>query len=212
MVSYGQLESLSLNMAYPNLVKKEEGCKRSELEVSNMDIDNEHISKKPMNEYPLGSDIVIQEEEVEEVEKHEVPSHESIVIVQHFLTIETSQERTEARHIDPSTNLVSQYNTMRLQIANNKQEKYSWVRGGVKNKLVILSAPSHEKNVFNIVVLEPRVRPTVTQYYKESKIKINLEKISVFEQINLHNKIGEMIFSNLLQYTINTTNLKSQIT
>ena len=79
-----------------------------------MEIDIEHPTKKPIIESPPGSDIVIQEEEIEEVERHE-----SIVFVHFFPTVETSLERMEGRQINPSTNIMAQYNTMRLQAAKN---------------------------------------------------------------------------------------------
>ena len=80
LVNFGQLEPISSNIAIPTPLKKEVGCERTELEVSDMDIDFEHVSKKLRIETPPRSDIIIQEEEIEE----------AIVVVQHFPTVETS--------------------------------------------------------------------------------------------------------------------------
>lgn len=197
--NYGKLESLSSNISIPTLVKKLERCKGIEIEVSYMIIDFEHVSKNPRTETPPSSDFIIQEEEIEEVERYEILSHESIITMQHFPTIETSQERVEGIQIDSSNNIVAQYNTMRIQTTMSTQEKSSQARGGVKNKLVMLSDPSLEENVFNIDILEPMVKPTSsTQDYRASQIKINLDQFSVVDKINLHKQIGEVIFSNLL--------------
>lgn len=77
----------------------------------------------------------------------------------------------------------------------------------------MLSTLSHEENVFNVAVLEPRIRLTSSsQDYKVSQMKINLDKVSVVDKISLYKQIGEMIFFDLLQTIVNITKLKVQIT
>lgn len=48
--------------------------------------------------------------------------------------------------------------------------------GKVKNKLVVLSSLSHDDNIFNLAVLEPRVKKeNTTQDYKASQVNIKLD-------------------------------------
>ena len=57
-------------------------------------------------------------------------------------------------------------------------EKFSQVRGKIKNKHVVLSSPSHGDNVFNFVVLEPKVKQENTcQDYKASHMKMKLHQV-----------------------------------
>ena len=101
---------------------------------------------------------------------------------------------------------------MRLQTTKNIQHKCSQVRGKIKNKHVVLSSPSHDDNVFNLEVLEPKVKhASLDQDYKHSQIILKLDQVSVVDKINLHKQIGEVIFYDLIQSLSNITKLKAQI-
>ena len=73
------------------------------------------------------------------------------------------------------------------------------MRGKFKNKPIVLSFISHDDNVFNGVVLEPKVNQANTcQHYKASQMKIKLDQVSVVDKINLHKQTREVIYSNFI--------------
>lgn len=111
-------------------------------------------------------------------------------------TIETRHERADGTQEDFHTRIIDQYNTMRLKTTKNVQKKFSQVRGNIKNKLVALSAPSHDDIVFNLAILEPKVKQeNIGQDYSAPPMKIKLHQVSVVDKINLHKQTREAIFS-----------------
>ena len=101
---------------------------------------------------------------------------------------------------------------MRMQTTKNIQEQFSHVRGKVKDKLVVLVAMNLKENVFNLEVLEPKVKlASSSQDYKVSQVKLKLNQVSVVDKINLHKQTREVIFSNLIHSPVNINRLKVQI-
>ena len=88
-----------------------------------MDIDVEPATKISKVETPFGAEVIIQESEIEEVGRKKIPSQESIVFIEHFPTIETSQERDEGNQVDPSTNIVAQFNSMKRETTKSIQDQ-----------------------------------------------------------------------------------------
>ena len=151
-----------------------------------MEIDTKPIEKKTQFESPIGLEIIIKEDEVEKVERQEIPTQESIVYIQHFSTIETTQETYESIQVDPSTNVVEQFNSMRRKTTKNIQEHLPPARRNIKDKVVVLSALNMEENVLNLEMLKPKVKnASSTEDYKSYQIKLKHDQVSVVDKINL---------------------------
>lgn len=101
---------------------------------------------------------------------------------------------------------------MRLQTTKNMEQKFSQVRGKIKNKYVVHWFLSHDDNVFNLAVLEPKVnKANTSQDYKASQMNIKLDQVSVVDKINLNKQICKVIFSYCIQSIVNITKLKAQM-
>ena len=170
------------------------------------------MSKNPKIESSQGSNIIIQEDD-KDVEVQEIPPHELVYTMHNFYTIEEIREKIEGNtgtQGDSSPNIISHYNTMKLQTTKSILEKSSQDRGKAKNKLVVLFAPSHDNNVFNLVVLEPKVKKlNTTQDYKASQGKIKLDQVCVVDKVHLHKQIGKVIFLDLIQSIVHITKFKA---
>ena len=68
------------------------------------------------------------------------------------------------------------------------------------------------EKTLNIALLEPKeASSNVVQEYKASQVKIRSNQINVSDKIEIHNRIGEIVFSDLLQSTIINYKLQTNL-
>ena len=69
-------------------------------------------------------------------------------------------------------------------------------------------AIDNKEKTLNIALLEPREGSSKdSQEYKVSQLKIRLDQINMVDKIELHKRTREIIFTDLLQYTIRNDKL-----
>lgn len=83
---------------------------------------------------------------------------------------------------------------------------------GVREKQIqpqIMFVIDNKEKTLNIALMEPTEGSSkVAQEYRAFQVKVRLDHINVANKIELHKRIGEIIFLDLLQYTISNDKLQ----
>ena len=79
---------------------------------------------------------------------------------------------------------------------------YPKVRQFSQEKVSLISVMDHERNTLNIIVADKG---------KVSKVKIKLNNINVLDKINFHKQTNEIMYNDLLQFTVNTKKLETKV-
>lgn len=95
-----------------------------------------------------------------------------------------------------------------------KQDSYSklWRHGLRSSQTRLLSDLDYKKGWLKMVLLEPKAWVIrTTEHYKAAKLAIDLKKMHLVDQMDLHRKTGEMIFIKLTIITSNACKLENMV-
>lgn len=107
---------------------------------------------------------------------------------------------------------MTQYEELKEELAKSTLDFYSQVLKKEQSQPRVMHVIDHKEKNLNIDPLEPKEASTkYAQEFQASQVQIRLDQVNMVDKIELHKRIGEIIFYDRLQSTISNEKLQENL-